>query len=71
MIKYNQIEKWAEEVLDKQPKVSHEETANQLQELMILGRLLYDSKGNWIPQLDLNQVFKIKPVKIKNGKIIL
>ena len=47
------IRKWAEETLAKQPKISHEETANQLLEFMMLGCLIYDREGNWIPQLEI------------------
>lgn len=63
-------EKWAEEELSKQPKVSHEEINYQLQEFMLLGSLLYDDKGNWIPQLNVNQSFEVKPVEIKDDKSI-
>ena len=44
-------EKWAEETLKELPKTSFEETANQLQEFLILGNLIYDEQGNWIPRL--------------------
>lgn len=48
-------EKWAEDVLAKQPSAEEvEKTNRQLQELAILGRLYYNDKGNWIPQLNLN-----------------
>lgn len=75
MNNFKQItEKWAKEVnkvLAKAPNLSHEETANQLQEFMLLGGLVYDDKGNWIPQLNSNQYFEIKSVEIKDGKIVL
>lgn len=45
-------EKWAEEVLAKQPKISFAETTNQILELRLLGSLLYDDKGNWIPHFN-------------------
>jgi hypothetical protein len=63
-------EEWAEEMLAKSPKIPYDETARKLEEFMILGSLLYDDKGNWIPRLERNQIFEIKPAKIKNGKII-
>lgn len=62
---------WAEETLAKQPKISHEETSNQLLEFMMLRCLIYDREGNWIPQLDLNQSFEVKPVSIIDGKMQL
>lgn len=64
-----EAEKWAKEVLSKQVEVSHEEFTCQFQEFMVLGSLLYDENGNWIPRLNLNQSFEVKPAKIKNGKI--
>ena len=65
------VEKWAEEVLAKSPKQSFEETANQVLELRLLGSLLYDDKGNWIPYFNWNEKIEVKPVKVKNGKIVL
>ena len=64
-------EKWTEDVLAKAPKLSHEEASRQLQEIMLLGSLVYDDKGNWIPQLNLNQSFEVKPVETKDGRIVL
>ena len=55
---------WAEKVLVEQPKLSHEETTQQLQELIILGSLFYDNKGNWLPQLKLVDSFEVRPVKV-------
>ena len=43
--------KWAEEFLLKQPKISHEEMAIELEEFIVLGKVIYDDRGNWIPQL--------------------
>ena len=43
--------KWAEKTLKELPKTTFEETANQLQEFIILGNLIYDEQSNWIPRL--------------------
>lgn len=50
---------WAEEILAKQPKIFYNKTAQQAQELLILGSLLYDSEGNWLPQLKSVDSFEI------------
>jgi hypothetical protein len=63
-----QATEWAEEMLSKQP---FKKTPYQMEELLILGSLVYDTDGNWISRLQRNQSFKIKPVKIKNNKIAL
>ena len=41
-----------------------------MEEFLILGSLVYDADGNWIPRLQRNQSFEIKTAKIKNGKIV-
>lgn len=51
-------------------KQSFEETSYQMEEFLILGSLVYDADGNWIPRLQRNQSFEIKTAKIKNGKIV-
>lgn len=49
----NLAEDWAEKVLSKQVEIPFEETAKQLLEFMMLGCLIYDREGNWIPQLEI------------------
>lgn len=64
-------EKWAEGVLEKEPKQSFECIAQQRMEIDLLGGLYYDDKGNWIPYFDYSEKFEVKPVEVKDGVMII
>ena len=67
-MKTAEVEKWLEEVSAIE---SQDETARKFEEFMILGSLLYDNEGNWIPRFESSQTFEVKPAKIKNGETVL
>lgn len=64
----NLAEDWAEKVLSKQVEIPFEGTAKQLQEFLVLGSLIFDKDGKWLPRLEKNQKFEVKPTQVKNGK---
>lgn len=60
---------WANEVLESEEYKKQDE--GSFAEFYMLGSLTYSADGTRIKRFDVNQRFKVKPVEIINGEIVL